>query len=141
MELFHENGTLVGRVTSKELEWMSDIQVPVIALGRMLSEIKDEHTLGRTFRLLGEACMLVKMQKGYKHEWESLASLLVSEGLPDDAVISIIDVLRENNMLEYIKGRASKKACEKFVTLRSIPDEMRKDMLDAWEEFEKTAER
>lgn len=31
MELFHENGTLVGRVTSKELEWMSDIQIPVIA--------------------------------------------------------------------------------------------------------------
>lgn len=85
--------------------------------------------------------MFVKMQKGYKHEWTSLASLLVSEGLPDDAVISIIDVLRENNMLEHIQGRASKKACAKFVTLRSIPDEMRKDMLDAWEEFEKTAER
>lgn len=140
MELFRENGNLVGRASAKDLEWMSDVQIPMIALGRMLSEIKDDHTLGRTFRLLGEACMLVKMQMGYKYEWTSLASLLVSEGLPDDAVIGIIDILRENNMFDYIEGRSSKNACKKFVRMRRIPDDLRNNMLEAWEAFEKTLE-
>lgn len=140
MRVFRKDGELVGCVSEKDLEWMPGVQISMIALSRMLSGIKDDHTLGRAFRFLGEACLLVRMQKGYKHEWMVLASMLVSEGLPDDAVIGTIGVLRENNMLNYIQGRASKKACENFVKMQRIPDDLRRDMLEAWDEFKKTVE-
>lgn len=131
MELKKENGQLTGMFSVKELEWMADVEVPTIAMARLLSEINDEATLGKTFRFLVESCLLVRAKK-QKHDWLLLAGSLISENLPDVAVLRILEILDHNGMLRFVGGRSSRSVYKKLVRFPYIPDEIRAGILAVW---------
>lgn len=137
MELKRENGELRGIYSQKDLQWMADVAVPMADLAPMINETKDDAMLGEVFRLLGEGVLLARTQKKLKHPWAPFAAMLVSENLPDAAVISVLRILAHNGLLRFDDDRDSKKAFKAFTSRTQIPDELRSDLVALWQEIER----